>query len=194
MAGLVQDFLAKEFADFDDVTRYIVHAVFDEAWGTWMSRFTYISSLQVLLTIAALSLIWIMIKGKDRVLETQFLIVVVIGGELWDEGLRKLFHRVGPNNLLNSFPSEQTLLTIIFLGFATYLLVRHVSITWVRTIAFLLVIAVSFLVGISCIYCDIQYPSDVVAGYVFGGVWLSLNILMLEIYRLIRNNKVNFLT
>jgi membrane protein DedA with SNARE-associated domain len=194
MAGLVQDFLAKEFADFDDVTRFIVHAVFDEAWGTWMSGFTYLSSLQVLLTISALSLIWIVIKGKDRILETKFLMLVLIGGEIWDVGLRRLFHRVGPNNLLNSFPSEQTLLTIIFLGFATYLLVRHVSITWVRTIAFLLVIAVSFLVGISRIYFDIQYPSDVVAGYIFGGVWLSLNILMLEIYRLIRNNKVNFLT
>ncbi len=194
MAGLVQDFLAKEFADFDDVTLYIVHTVFDEAWATWMSRFTYLSSLQVLLTIAALSLIWIIIKGKDRILEAEFLMFVLLGGELWDEGLRRLFHRVGPNNLLDTFPSEQTLITIIFLGFATYLMVRHVGITWVRTIAFLLVIAVSFLVGISRIYFDIQYPSDVVAGYVFGGVWLSLNILMLEIYRLIRNNKVNFST
>ncbi|MCY9691473.1 VTT domain-containing protein [Paenibacillus alginolyticus] len=194
MAALVQDFLANEFADFDALTSYIVHAIFDDSWVEWMNRFAYLASYQVLLTIAALSLIWIVIKGKDRFLEAGFLLFVIVGGEIWDEGVRRLFHRTGPKNLLDTFPSEQTLITIIFLGFAAYLMVRHVSVTWVRTGAILLVLAVSFLVGISRIYFDIQYPSDVVAGYVFGGVWLSLNILLLEIFRFIRNNKMNFST
>ncbi|SDO32483.1 membrane protein DedA, SNARE-associated domain [Paenibacillus sp. yr247] len=194
MAGLIQDFLANEFADFDALTSYIVHAIFDENWDAWMNRFAYLASFQVLLTIAALSHIWILIKGKDRMLEAGFLLFVLIGGEIWDEGLRRLFHRTGPKSLLDTFPSEQTLITIIFLGFAAYQMVRHVNATWARSGAFLLVLAVSFFVGVSRIYFDIQYPSDVVAGYVFGGVWLSLNILLLEIYRFIRNNKANFST
>lgn len=194
MWGLVQDFLANEFADFDAVTSYIVHAIFDESWTEWMIRFTYLASLKVLLTTVALVVIWILIKGTDRMLEVGFLLIVLVGGELWDEGLRRLFHRSGPNNLLDTFPSEQTLITIIFLGFAVYLLVRHTNIAWVRTGAVLLVLTVSFFAGISRIYLDTQYPSDVVAGYVFGGVWLSLNIVLLEIFRFIRNNKMNFLT
>lgn len=194
MAGLVQDFLANEFADFDSITPYIVHAIFDESWIAWMNRFAYLASFQVLLTIAALTLLWIFIRGKDRLLETAFLLFVFIGGELWDEGLRRLFHRAGPESLVNTFPSEQTLITIIFLGFAAYLLVRHVEMTWVRTGAIVLVLAVSFLVGISRIYFDIQYPSDVIAGYVFGGVWLSLNVVLLEIFRLFKHNKMNFST
>ncbi|MFU1794417.1 lipid A 1-phosphatase [Paenibacillus azoreducens] len=40
------------------------------------------------------------------------------------------------------------------------------------------------LVGICRIYFNIQYPSDVVSGYVFGGAWLSLNIIQLEIFRI----------
>ncbi|WP_410511260.1 VTT domain-containing protein [Paenibacillus sp. BR2-3] len=194
MAGLVQDFLANEFADFDVVTTYIVHAIFDENWATWMNRFAYLASFQIVLTIAVLTLVWILIKGKDRLLEAGFLLFVLIGGELWDEGLRRLFHRTGPENLLDTFPSEQTLITIIFLGFAVYLFVRHVNITWLRTGAVLLVLAVSLLVGLSRIYFDIQYPSDVVAGYVFGGVWLSFNVVLLEIFRFFRNSKLNFST
>jgi membrane protein DedA with SNARE-associated domain/membrane-associated phospholipid phosphatase len=193
MAGLVQDLLANEFADFDAVTSYIIHAIFDENWTPWMNRFTYLASLQLLITIAALTLIWILIKRKDRLLETGFLLFVLVGGELWDEGLRRLFHRAGPQSILNTFPSEQTLITIVFLGFAAYLFVRHIRISWVRSVALLLVLAASFLVGISRIYFGIQYPSDVIAGYVFGGVWLSLNVVALEIFRFFRYNKMNFL-
>ncbi len=186
MAGLVQDFLANEFVEFDAITSYIVHALFDERWAVWMNRFAFLASVQVLLTTAAFVFVWIWLKGKDRLLETGFLLFVLIGGEIWDEGLRRLFHRTGPMNLINTFPSEQTFITMIFLGFAAYLFVRHLNIAWLRTGAFVFVIAVLFLVGISRIYFDIQYPSDVAAGYVFGGVWLSLNVVLLEIFRVLK--------
>lgn len=192
MAGLVQDFLSNEFADFDTVASYIVHAVFDESWAAWMNGFSYLASLQLLLAIAVLTLIWILLTRKDRMLEAGFLLFVIIVGELWDEGLRRFFHRAGPTSLLESFPSEQTLITVIVIGFVSFLIARHVRIAWIQTGAGIILIVVSLLVGISRIYFDIQYPSDVVAGYVFGGVWLSLNIVLLEIFRFIRNNKMNF--
>ncbi|UJF35656.1 phosphatase PAP2 family protein [Paenibacillus hexagrammi] len=128
-------------------------------------------------------------------LEMGFMLFVLIGGELWDEGLRRLFHCTGPKNIVGTFPSEQTLITITFLGFALFLFVRHLHVTWVRTVASaLLVLAVSLLVGLSRVYFNIQYPSDVMAGYVFGGVWLSLNIMMLEIFRLTKWNKMSLST
>ncbi|WP_337032265.1 VTT domain-containing protein [Paenibacillus illinoisensis] len=190
MAGLVQDFLANEFDEFDEVTSYIIHVLFEERWAVWMNRFTYLASFQVLLPIAMFTLLWILAKGKERLLEAGFLLFVLIGGEFWDEGLRRLFHRTGPKHLLNTFPSEQTLITIIFIGFAAYLIVRHVRRAWIGAVAFVVVFLVSFLVGISRIYFGIQYPSDVVAGYVFGGVWVSLNVILLEIFRLIRTAKI----
>lgn len=191
MAGLVQDFLANEFADFDDVTTYIILILFEDqsVWNPWMTDFAYLSSIPVLLTITGLTMVWILFKSHDRFLEIGFMLFVLVGGELWDEGLRRLFHRTGPENLVGTFPSEQTLITLIFLGFAMFLLVRHLEVTWVRTGVVFLVLAVSFLVGLSRIYFNIQYPSDVVAGYVFGGVWLSLNVILLEIFRLIQGGK-----
>jgi membrane-associated phospholipid phosphatase len=48
----------------------------------------------------------------------------------------------------------------------------------------------ALLVGLCRIYLDLQYPSDVVAGYVFGVVWLRLNIVLLEIFRFLQKEKM----
>jgi membrane protein DedA with SNARE-associated domain/membrane-associated phospholipid phosphatase len=186
MVGLIQDFLADEFADFDAISSFIVHTVFDEHWSGWMSGFAYLASFQVLLSVFVVTFLWVLFRGKDRFLEIGSLFFVLVGGGLWDEGLRRLFHRTGPGNLADTFPSEQTLITIIVLGFAAYLFARHIRAIWIRTAAPLIVIAASLLVGVSRIYFDVQYPSDVAAGYVFGGVWLSLNMILLEVLRLLR--------
>jgi hypothetical protein len=41
------------------------------------------------------------------------------------------------------------------------------------------------LIGLSSVFFNIQYPSDVAAGFEFGIVWLSLSIILLEIYRIL---------
>src|SRR5665647_284945 len=194
MIGLIQDFLAQETTQFDIVTTYIIQEIFSEGWSDWINKMEWISSVQVLFPIAGLTLIWIMFKGKERILESGFLLFVILGGELLDNVLRKVFHRVGPipNHLKlpYTFPSEQTLLTLAVYGFSAYLLFRHYGTVWARIVAPLTVVVIALVVGISQIYSDLQYPSDVVAGYVFGGVWLSLNIVLLEIFRIMHKDKM----
>ncbi len=189
MVGLIQDFLEQEFTDFDAVASFIVHVVFDETWAVWMGNFASLVSLWVLVPLIVSTFGWIVWKNKDRFLEARFFVLVLLGGELWNEGLRHLFHRTGPTNIPHSFPSEQTLIVIIFWGFAAFLAVRHLKAIWIHYAAFLAVIAIALLVGLSSVYFNLQYPSDVVAGYVFGGVWLSMNIVLLEIFRVLRQGE-----
>ncbi|MBM7569020.1 phosphatase PAP2 family protein [Paenibacillus sacheonensis] len=105
----------------------------------------------------------------------------VLGGEVLDDELRMLFHRPGPVaagiQLINTFPSEETLTSITVCGFTAFLLLRHDS-----------HILVCLLVGISRIYSGVQFPSDVTAGYVFGGVWITLNVILLEVLRKLQDN------
>jgi membrane protein DedA with SNARE-associated domain len=187
MIGLIQDFLAKEFTLFDELSSYLVHAVFGAGWDAWMSRFALLGSSLVFIPLIIFTLAWIIVKGKDRRLEMSFLAVVVIGGEVLDEGLRWLFHRPGPISggfqFFNTFPSKESLTSITVCGFAAYLLVRHYGKVYIRLAAAAVVIILCLLVGISRIYYNVQYPSDVAAGYVFGGTWLSLNVILLEIFR-----------
>jgi membrane-associated phospholipid phosphatase len=127
-----------------------------------------------------------MIQKENRLLDASFYLFVLLGGSFLTEILSNFFLRVGPSLLPESFPSEQTLMTVTFFGFTSFLFARYIHITWIKTGAFLLVIGVSFLVGLSQIYFNNHFPSDVVAGYVFGGVWVSLNVVLLEIFRFVK--------
>jgi membrane protein DedA with SNARE-associated domain len=193
MIGLIQDFLAKENAQFDEVASYIIHQVFDSSWTVSMHRFALLGSYYVFAPIIFITCVWILFKGNDRLLELSCFAFVIIGGEALDEALRLVFHRGGPTptgiDFAYAFPSEQTLLSLIVCGFSAFLLVRHHVTLKIRTAATLLVVILCLLVGLSRVYLNLQYPSDVVAGYVFGGVWLSFNIILLEILRLLRNKR-----
>lgn len=192
MIGLIQTVLEQEFAQFDEVTAYIVDSMFGVDWTLSMNRLAILGSYYVFAPLIAITVGWIWLLGKNRLLEISFLAVVVVGGEVWDEALRVLFHRVGPEPSAEpfpyTFPSEQTLITLTVIGFAAFLIFRHYGDYKLRLAAVLLVLLVSTLVGISRIYFDVQYPSDVVAGYVFGGVWLTLNIVLLEVFRALQNS------
>ncbi|TCP57880.1 membrane protein DedA with SNARE-associated domain [Tumebacillus sp. BK434] len=186
MVGMIQDLLANEFLEFDQVTAFVVHAIFENVESTWVTLGAHLASYNVLVPLLAITLLWIWKKGQDRRLEVFFMLLVLFGGELLDEGLRRLFHRSGPDGLVYTFPSEQTLLVLSVYGFAAYLFVRHRGRGMMRSVLGVLVLALSFYSGISIIALNLQFPSDVAAGYIFGGVWLTLNILLLEIFRNLR--------
>ncbi|BFH62581.1 bifunctional DedA family/phosphatase PAP2 family protein [Paenibacillus azoreducens] len=192
MIGLIQDYLAKEFSEFDEITTFIIHSIFGPSWGAWMNYFTLLGTYYVFVPIIIITSLWILFRGKDRLLELTSFAWVIVGGEALDEGLRLLFHRIGPasigSNSPYTFPSEQTLISMTVCGFAAYLLIRHYGNALIRAVAIFFVVFLCLLVGISRVYFNIQYPSDVVSGYVFGGAWLSLNIIQLEVFRILKKD------
>ncbi|WP_379160867.1 bifunctional DedA family/phosphatase PAP2 family protein [Paenibacillus sp. sgz5001063] len=192
MLGLIQDFLAHEFNQFDEVASYIVHTLFGPEWHPLMNLFTQLGTVYLYGPLIAVTAIWIAAGVRDKLLELSFLFWVVIGGEWLDDGLRRLFHRPGPVaagfQLFNTFPSEETLTSITVCGFSAFFILRHYKNKLVRVAVITAVLFVCLLIGVSRIYLQVQFPSDVVAGYVFGGVWISLNILLLEILRMLHTN------
>ncbi|SEP17752.1 phosphatase PAP2 family protein, partial [Paenibacillus sp. OV219] len=191
--GMIQDFLAHEFSQFDDVTSYIILTVFGSEWQDQMQLFAKLGTIYLYGPLIVITSIWIMFRGRNKGLEFSFLLWVVLGGEVLDDGLRMLFHRPGPVvagiQLINTFPSEETLTSISVCGFSAFLLLRHYSQSLIRIFVVLFVILVCLLVGISRIYYNVQFPSDVAAGYVFGGVWITLNVILLEVLRKLQDNE-----
>lgn len=196
VAGLIQDFLAHEFSQFDDIVNYLMRLIFDRSWFAFMKLFQFSTYSGVLIILTLLTFAWIMIKGRNQFLEVRFLIIVILGGELLEEVLRLIFHRLSPwginalTDIKYTFPSEQTLMVVVAYGFATYMIIRYIKKKWIVTALLLTTLFICFSTGLSTLYFQTQYPSDILAGYAFGGVWLSLNIILLEIFRIMPKLKM----
>lgn len=192
MGSLVENYINNEFKPFDTIVTLVVTVLFNSQWKYGMEVFGAFASRDVLLAVMVVTFLWIVFKGQDRKIELSFLFFLVIGGELYEEGIRRLFHSLHPvhaplaSHALYSFPSEQTLTAFVIFGFCAYLFVRHSHKAHLQAVAFFLFMIVLFLIGLSRVYFNEQYPSDVAAGYAFGGVWLSLNVLVMELFRFSR--------
>ncbi|RST77594.1 phosphatase PAP2 family protein [Siminovitchia acidinfaciens] len=189
MGSLIENYLNNEFKQFDDLVMTLIPLIFNEKWGVWMKYFGMFSSVKALISLVVFSVIWILIRGTEKRIESSFLLIIVIGGEIYEEGIRRLFHHLHPVHallpkyVLYPFPSEQTLTAFVLYGFSAYLLIRHLKKGAFNILIIIMTGITIMMVGLSRIYFLQQSPSDVVAGYVFGGVWLSLNILILEVFR-----------
>lgn len=101
-----------------------------------------LASRDVLLAVIVVTFLWTVFKGQDRKIELSFLFFLVIGGELYEEGIRRLFHSLHPvhapleSHVLYPFPSEQTLTAFVIFGFCAYLFVRHSHKARLQTVAF----------------------------------------------------------
>jgi len=193
MIGMIQDFLGGEFSDFNEIVSLLVPLTFSKDWAGIMQGFSFMGSWQVQLVLIILTLVWILFRGRDKLLEFLSFSFALGGGEFYEESLRRIFHKLSPVNqsimdsLFYTFPSEQLLMTIVIYGFAVFLFVRHTKKVWVHTFIPIAVLVLLILIAISRLYFNTELPSDVAAGYVFGGVWLGINILLLEILRILRS-------
>lgn len=96
VAGLIQDLLANEFSRFDMVAVYLIGLLFSQDWSFAMKCFGLLTSYPILIFITTIMAVWIFVKGKNRFLEFRFLLIIILGGEVLEELLRVVFHRLGP--------------------------------------------------------------------------------------------------
>lgn len=145
-----------------------------------------------ILAVLALSLIasWYLGKRKLFVFMT---LISFSGGFLIQWGLKSLFHRprvFPPADEIQffayGFPSGTMLVATAVVGYIAFLMIRSKAVG--RKIA---VIAAGFLtvllIGISRIYAGISFPTDVIAGFLMGIVWLIVCVLATEAYEYYRN-------
>ena len=186
VGGLIQDFLANEFSKFNEIAGLAAGYLFKTANFNVIAQFSVLSSYRVLLPVCGLILVWIAVKGENKMLETRFFLILALCSEFLEETLRRLFHFLNPASSVGpAFPSEQSFLAIIVYGFAAYIVYRHVGTRRLGALAVILSLTICLSAGIGIIYLGLQKPSDVVAGYAFGSFVLCVIITLLEIYRIL---------
>lgn len=185
-AELVEDLLHHELETFDTMILDIIRGFASEPLTTIMILITNLGSVWIVSIIFLFSAAFLIIRLK-HFWETAMLANSLIGGLLLNQALKVMFHRTRPNikPLVEaggySFPSGHAMVSVAFYGMFGYLLwvyLRNRSKpAWYVTASTILLI---MSIGISRVYLGVHFPSDVVAGFAAGGVWLIACIISLN--------------
>jgi undecaprenyl-diphosphatase len=76
-----------------------------------------------------------------------------------------------------SFPSEHATVAVAFYGAAAYFLIRGLRRESSKIVVGILAALVVLMVGVSRGYLGVHFPSDVLAGWMFGALWLSAMVI-----------------
>ena len=106
------------------------------------------------------------------------------GGAILDWVLKTLIHRTRPeyataylHRVSYSFPSGHAMGSLIGFGMLAFAIAHARGFARrERQVGYAVAAFLTLLVGISRIYLDVHYPSDVVGGWAAGGAWLSICI------------------
>jgi membrane protein DedA with SNARE-associated domain/uncharacterized integral membrane protein len=153
-----------------------------------MTAFTHLAGGMAITAGSLVIIIYLLFRKRFDYLMAY--ISAIIGGSVLVLLLKVAIHRRRPvteTSLFGaggwSFPSGHAMMSVVFYGMILYLTIRRVH-SWELRV-FMVVAAgfVVFLLGLSRIYLQVHYLSDVIAGYAGGLFWLTVCITALEVYR-----------
>ncbi|NLB87665.1 MAG: phosphatase PAP2 family protein [Syntrophomonadaceae bacterium] len=82
-----------------------------------------------------------------------------------------------------SFPSGHAMLSMAFYGFVAYLLAQRVNSPQRRKLIWAVAVIFIFLIGFSRLYLNVHYPTDVIAGFLLGALFLFAFIKLYQRHR-----------
>lgn len=142
----------------------------------FMKAVTFLGNHKFLVP-ANLLLIGILFFRKEKAMALT-VFIVAISSLLLKLGLKELFQRPRPADPLVegitnfSFPSGHALMSIAFYGLLIWMLPRYIkNRSLLRGLSIFLILLIG-LIGFSRLYLRVHYPSDVIAGYCIGILWL----------------------
>lgn len=176
-------------ADEDDLSRWdsVAHdAVYaflggNDQLGLAITWFGNSATLTTLVVLVALGLV------VAKRYWAAFRVVFASGvGGLVVTGLKLLFARDRPLEQVvtahgYSFPSGHAFGSTVFYGMMVYLVWRLTKNVWARTVAVLLGPLVFIAVGLSRVFLNVHYLTDVVGGWLSGGAWLLASLLLVDV-------------
>lgn len=175
---------------FDHFFSNWIKAFRSESMTSFMKAIIQFGSLKVLLLLALVAgaYLWFSLRKKW---ETLLLLISLLGSWLTTSLLKLVFERPRPGigQLVDasgySFPSGNAMISIAFYGYIAYLTWQSAAEknTAAKRAVLLPTILFILLIGLSPIYLGVHYPTDILAGYAVGGIWLVAVIYGLNAIR-----------
>lgn len=170
---------------FDQDILSSIHKNINPAIKSCMVVISFLGSAKLYFIIGPF-LIWFLAKRK-HLIELYALLISLLGSYGLNEALKAFFGRHRPYEYFLvqqkgfSFPSGHAMITLCFYGMAAYLYLRNRKLDSKKVLIWLGTIVFIGLTGFSRIYLGVHWPTDIIAGYSAGFIWIYLCILGVEI-------------
>ena len=174
---LADEMLEGDTRRFDETVRNYVHEFASPVLTTVMQTASFLGStlFLVLFGVAVVVALYLRKHRRGAILFT----ITTVGSSVLITVLKLTFRRARPEPFFGallpdsySFQSGHSLGAFCFYGALAVILTDRLENFWLKTIVWILSLAMIALVGISRIYLGVHYPSDVVAGYAVAFIWV----------------------
>ncbi len=165
-----------------------VHYLQSPVATAFMTVCTALGGTRWMTAVGLIVVIYLIAKKRFDDLLTY--LTAMVGGSVLVFILKTVVHRVRPRTGITlvqiggwSFPSGHAMMSIIFYGMLVYFLVRNIESWKLKVLSVSCAGFIVFMIGLSRIYLEVHYVSDVLAGYAGGIFWLTMAITGLEAYK-----------
>jgi membrane-associated phospholipid phosphatase len=181
---LIHEVIIKKEDLFDSKVTHFLSVYSSSEFISIMTFFTFFGSMKFLVPAYALLIAYYF--SKRKIMLGIHLALIAITGTVLSFTAKRIFQRARPDLPLvqalktYSFPSGHTLSSFIFCSILVYLFWNtNIRPIWKWIVSVLLFIF-SLTIGISRIVLKAHYPSDVLAGYCLGFVWVILSFYLIK--------------
>ncbi len=181
---LSQEVLEKETFGFDTTILLWLHQHSSSAIDNIMLRLTNLGDPEFVVVIVTVSfslLLW-----QKQVWAAQILFLNCLGGLILNQGLKLFFAKPRPHlwtpliiEHSYSFPSGHALGSAVVYGFLAILLASRYP--HYRLGIFGGAVVIVSAIGLSRLFLGVHYPTDIIAGYAIGLIWLTTSIRILHL-------------
>jgi undecaprenyl-diphosphatase len=170
----------REFDAVDNIVAHELHAAAQPATTSFFVLITEMGAQVLLVVGVGVGMYFVL---RRRWLRLGVWVAALAGGQALNTLLKAWIARPRPTfadplatAIYFSFPSGHAMMSLITYGLLAYFLFISLRSAWLRVPITAALISLIFLIGLSRLYLGVHYMTDVVAGFVVGGLWLGICI------------------
>ena len=154
---------------FDAATRASINRWVSPHLTLLAHGLSFIGSVAVLFTLAALTAAGLWIGGRPRA--ALMLLLVMAAAAILNNVVKLFFARARPEAFFGDLPdsfgfaSGHALFSACYFGVVAGLIAAHVGKAWQRAVVWVLACSIVAGIGLSRVYLGVHYPTDVIAGF-----------------------------
>jgi membrane-associated phospholipid phosphatase len=193
LSWLCQEVWGKEAFELDTTLLLKLHQLSNPSLDALMLIITRLGNPEIVVFIVLCSAVWLWLS--QRFLEVKVFAIACLGALILNQELKLFFAKPRPElwpRLINessfSFPSGHALGSLVLYGFLSYVLAERFPrfSRWIYSIA----VSIISAIGISRLYLGVHWPTDVLAGYAVGFLWLMICITMIKLQTQVMRSQV----